>query len=217
MVPASLIFWSISRKESLESQKKHAFGNRFLRTLLCSNDILKSGYNRKVLMRRRTSIADGVCFDYEQLFHPKQCTACRICECSSRDKLVWPEVTVILSFSDQLQYLWGINCFGNGTRQYSTCLYQSGCLHILFCYHYIFSNKKYIGSNELCIARHDDKMCFLPICTYHIILIGNIKELLQKMDAFCFNYQHVDCLYTLFWIFQVPLQWQSCQGWTTHW
>ena len=41
-------------------------------------------------------------------------------------------------------------------------------------------------------------MCFLPNCRYHIILKGNIKELLQKLDAFCFNYQHVDCLYTLF-------------------
>ena len=41
-------------------------------------------------------------------------------------------------------------------------------------------------------------MCFLAICRYHIFLIGNIKELLQKLDAFCFNYQHVECLYTLF-------------------
>ena len=58
--------------------------------------------------------------------------------------------------------------------------------------------EKYIVSKEYCIARHDDMMCFLPNCRYHIILIGNIKELLQKRDAFCFNYQHVDCLYTLF-------------------
>ena len=58
--------------------------------------------------------------------------------------------------------------------------------------------EKYIVSEEYCIAGHDDKMCFLPNCRYHIILIGNIKELLQKLDAFCFNYQHVDCLYTLF-------------------
>ena len=58
--------------------------------------------------------------------------------------------------------------------------------------------EKYIVSKEHCIAGHDDKMCFLPNCRYHIILIGNIKELLQKLDAFCFNYQHVDCLYTLF-------------------
>ena len=57
---------------------------------------------------------------------------------------------------------------------------------------------KYIVNKEYCTARHDDKMCFLPNCRYHIILIGNIKELLQKLDAFCFNHQHVDCLYTLF-------------------
>ena len=56
---------------------------------------------------------------------------------------------------------------------------------------------KYIVSKEYCIAGHNDKMCFLPNCRYHIILIGNVKELPQKLDAFCFNYQHVDCLYTL--------------------
>ena len=53
-------------------------------------------------------------------------------------------------------------------------------------------------SKEYCFARRDDKMCFLPNCRYHFTLIGNIKHLLQKLDAFCFNYQHVDCLYTLF-------------------
>ena len=58
--------------------------------------------------------------------------------------------------------------------------------------------EKYIVTKEYCIARHDDKKCFLPKCRYHIMLIGNIRELLQKLDAFCFNYQHVDCLYTIF-------------------
>ena len=53
-------------------------------------------------------------------------------------------------------------------------------------------------SKEHCIARHDDKMWFLPNCRYHIFIIGNIKELPQKLNAFCFNYQHVDCLYTRF-------------------
>ena len=53
-------------------------------------------------------------------------------------------------------------------------------------------------SKEYCFARHDHKMCFLPNCRYHKILIGNTKELLQKLDVFCFNYQHVDCLYTRF-------------------
>ena len=52
-------------------------------------------------------------------------------------------------------------------------------------------------SEEYCNIHRDDKMCFLPICRYHIILIGNIKELLQKLDALCFDYQHFDCLYTL--------------------
>ena len=50
---------------------------------------------------------------------------------------------------------------------------------------------------EYCIAHHDDKMCFLPGWRYQIFLMGDIKQLLQKLDAFRFNYQHVDCLYTL--------------------
>ena len=58
--------------------------------------------------------------------------------------------------------------------------------------------EKYIVSKEYCIARHDDKMCFQPNCRAYFILIGNIKDLLKKLDAFCFYYQHVDCLYTLF-------------------
>ena len=105
MVPQNLTFWSISRRESLESQQKNALRNRFLRTLLCSNDNFNPGYIRKVLIRKRTSILDRVCFNYEQLFHPVQCTACRICQCSSRDRLVLPEVTGILSISDQVHYL----------------------------------------------------------------------------------------------------------------
>ena len=58
--------------------------------------------------------------------------------------------------------------------------------------------EKFIVSKVYSIARRDDKICFLPNCRYHIILIGNIKELLQNLDAFCFNHQHVDCLYTFF-------------------
>ena len=57
---------------------------------------------------------------------------------------------------------------------------------------------RYIASWEHCIAYRDDKMYFLPTCRYHIVLIGDTKELPQKMDAFCFKNQHVDCLYTLF-------------------
>ena len=100
MVPSNLYFWSISRREILEYQQKHALRNRFLRTLLCSDDIFIPGYNRKSLIRKRTSILDGVCFNYEQLFHPVQCTACRIYHRSSRDKLVLPRVTRIHTISE---------------------------------------------------------------------------------------------------------------------
>ena len=98
MVPPILNLWSISRKESLQSKQKHALRKKFLRTLLCSNDFLNPGYNRKMLMRKRTSNLDKVCFNYEQLFHPVQCTACRICQGSSRDKLFLPEVTGFCQF-----------------------------------------------------------------------------------------------------------------------
>ena len=139
MVPPNLKFWSISRKEILESQQKHAFKNWFLRTLMCSIDSFNPGYNQKMLMRKRTSILARDCFNYEQLVHLVQCTAGIICQCSSRDKLVLPEVSGILLISDQLHLLSGINCFCNDTRQKSTCLYKSGSSHKIFSYHYILS------------------------------------------------------------------------------
>ena len=58
--------------------------------------------------------------------------------------------------------------------------------------------EKFIVCKDYCIAHHDDKMCFLPSCKYHILLHGNVEELLKKLDTFCFTYQHMDCLYTLF-------------------
>ena len=58
--------------------------------------------------------------------------------------------------------------------------------------------EKYIVCTDYCIAHHDDKTCFLPACKNHIVLYGNVQELLRKLDTFCFTYQHVDCLYTLF-------------------
>ena len=56
----------------------------------------------------------------------------------------------------------------------------------------------YVVSIDYCIAHHNDKMRFIPNSRYHIILVGNIEGLKQKLDAFCFIYRHVDCLYTLF-------------------
>ena len=57
--------------------------------------------------------------------------------------------------------------------------------------------EKFIVCKDYCIAHHDDKTCSLPACKYHILL-GEIEEMLHKLDTFCFTYQHVDCLYTLF-------------------
>ena len=57
--------------------------------------------------------------------------------------------------------------------------------------------EKYIVCKDYCLAHHDDKTCFLPSCKYHILLLGNVEELLKKLETVCFTYQHVDCLYTL--------------------
>ena len=58
--------------------------------------------------------------------------------------------------------------------------------------------EKDIVCKDYCLAHHNNKTCFLPTCKYHIILLGNVEELLKNLDTFCFTYQDVDCLYTLF-------------------
>ena len=58
--------------------------------------------------------------------------------------------------------------------------------------------EKNIVCKDYCIAHHNENTCFLPACKYHIVLLGKVQELLKKLDTFCFTYQHVDCLYTLF-------------------
>ena len=45
-----------------------------------------------------------------------------------------------------------------------------------------------IKCKDYCFAHHDDKLCFLPNCRYHNVLIGDIDELLEKLDEFCFAY-----------------------------
>ena len=58
--------------------------------------------------------------------------------------------------------------------------------------------EKFIICTDYCIAHDNSKTCFLPACKNHIILLGETEELLHKLDTFCFTYQHVDCLCTLF-------------------
>ena len=57
--------------------------------------------------------------------------------------------------------------------------------------------EKYTVSKEYCISHHDAKIYLLPICRCHILLLGNVEELLQILDPLCFTYQHMDRLYAL--------------------
>ena len=62
------LFWSISIKESLESQQKHALRNRVLQAVFCSNDNFNPGYNREMVNRKSTSILDKSCFIMNSCF-----------------------------------------------------------------------------------------------------------------------------------------------------
>ena len=46
------------------------------------------------------------------------------------------------------------------------------------------TNENYIICKDYCIAHHDDKTCLLPVCKYHIILHGEIEELLHNWIHF---------------------------------
>ena len=36
-------------------------------------------------------------------------------------------------------------------------------------------------NKEYCIAHHDAEMCFVPKCLCHLLLLGNVEELLRKL------------------------------------
>ena len=100
----------------------------------------------------------------------------------------------------------GVFCFSDSVVQKTTRQKDGSCnitsdsqhLYEFFKKQFFSTNtyEKYNVSKEYCIARHDDKMCFSTNCRYNIRLKRDLKELLQKSDAFSFNYQHVDSLYT---------------------
>ena len=73
--------------------------------IIVFKSLFQSRVQSEKAMGKSTSILDGVCVNYEQLLHPVQCTVSRKFQCSSKDKLILPELTGILSFLDQLQYL----------------------------------------------------------------------------------------------------------------
>ena len=145
MSPPNGSFWSVSRKENLELQQKLALRNRFLRSLLCSNDMFNPEYNRKTLFRNGTSILDATCFNCKQLFHPIHCTTCRKYQCSSRGKRAEQEAFCIQTTLNPFKYPWDTCCFDSGIRQCSPCLHQFVSWCILFFYHYelSISNKNF--------------------------------------------------------------------------
>ena len=59
--------------------------------------------------------------------------------------------------------------------------------------------KPYLLTSEYSVESHNYTFCPLKNCSYHIIFIlSSINELLQKLDDLSFQYQTVDCLYTLY-------------------
>ena len=95
----------------------------------------------------------GVLSSLEQLLYPIPCPAWEKYQCNSKDKLVLPSVTGILSTSDELHYLWGTTCFGGGTRQYWDFPYQSWSLNMLFVCNFLMSilgRKFFAGISVLC-------------------------------------------------------------------
>ena len=104
MVPTNLNFWSISRKDSLESQQKHGLKNRFWRALLCSKTISIPDTIGKCSLERVHPFLTKVVL-IMKLFHPVQGTACKSCQSTSIDKVVLSRATGILTISDQLHYL----------------------------------------------------------------------------------------------------------------
>ena len=55
----------------------------------------------------------------------------------------------------------------------------------------------YIVSENFSSAQNKDKVCFLPNCRYHLLLRGDIEELLQNVDGLGRKYQDVGWLYKI--------------------
>ena len=106
--------------------------------------------------------------------------------------IVGQEITV-LCFSDSFVQTRSPQSDDSGNF---TTIFQISCN--LFKKLSFFSANTYKNNNAskcYCVVHHVDKRCFLAKRRYHLIKRGDIKHLLQNLDAFFFNYQHKDCLY----------------------
>ena len=96
MVPPKVNFWSISRKKSLNPNRSTHLERNFGEHFCAQMTFWHPGYNRKMLIRKKTFTLEKTCFENERLFHPVQCTTCKIYHYSSIDKLVLPSVSGFL-------------------------------------------------------------------------------------------------------------------------
>ena len=74
---------------------------------------------------------------------------------------------------------------------------------------FLQTHEKYIVVKKYFIARHDDKMCFLPNCRSPEILIGDIKRVPTK--SLCFLFQ-LPTRGLSSYTFQVPIHWQTVKS-----
>ena len=58
--------------------------------------------------------------------------------------------------------------------------------------------KNFLWSESTALSITMPKCAFLPNRRYNLLFLRNFEELLQKLNPFCFTYQQVDCLSTLF-------------------
>ena len=58
--------------------------------------------------------------------------------------------------------------------------------------------EKYIVIKDYCFSHNNDKTWFFSRCIYHILLIGDNEEMLQKLDFFASHINSLKKIYTLF-------------------
>lgn len=55
---------------------------------------------------------------------------------------------------------------------------------------------KFLINSKYCVANHNT--CTISNCTYHILIIGDVDNILKRLDSLSFVYQSVDCFYTVY-------------------
>ena len=118
---------------------------------------------------------------------------CDICVCGV---VLQKTITITFYFQNNLFRKILSNQMASAMTQFGPCFFRNFSKTSLFISPK--TEEKNIVSEKYSIPHHDNKMRLLPICRYQIELMEDNEEKLRKMDAFCLNYQHLNCLYTFF-------------------